>query len=140
MSSTTDIPKELVQHFRKWKTSRKFNRAFIMKINQEKLVVELESEREDLEDIEELAEELPYNVPRFVVYTTRIVSKDSGYDREQFPMVFLFWKPPSSIELNSLYSSTKNALVGSLEVLKYFDVDEPEQLTHEWLLSKILKK
>jgi hypothetical protein len=61
------------------------------------------------------------------------------FEREQFPMILLFWKPPSNITTNTLYSSTRNRLVTALEIMKVFDVDNPEQLTHDWLMSKLKK-
>lgn len=79
--ATTEIPSELIKQFQKWKTNRKINRAFVseycaasltdrlVKIDQEKLVVEFEEEHEDIDDIEDLVAELPDSTPRFIVYT-----------------------------------------------------------------------
>ena len=81
MSTTVDIPDAVVQSFKKFKLSREVNRMFIsspfitywlhvVKVNKEDLIVEEEAIIENVEDMEEFAEEeLPEGEPRFLAYS-----------------------------------------------------------------------
>lgn len=61
----------------------------IGKINKDKLVIEMDSE-EDAIELEELAEELPENIPRYIILSYELKHDDG---RVSFPLVFLFYCP-----------------------------------------------
>eukprot|EP01125_Pyxidicula_operculata_P022516 TRINITY_DN9244_c0_g1_i1.p1 TRINITY_DN9244_c0_g1~~TRINITY_DN9244_c0_g1_i1.p1 ORF type:complete len:138 (+),score=32.45 TRINITY_DN9244_c0_g1_i1:113-526(+) len=135
--TTCDIPDEIAAAFKKFKLSRNTHRAFIMKINQEKLCVEVDKIVENVTNLQEFAEDhLPESVPRFVAYSTAFKTKDG---RDTFPLVFFFFCPPSDIVSNSLYASTKTRLVNVLQIMKIYDVRDVEEFTDEWLLENLRK-
>jgi len=61
----------------------------IGKVNKEKLLIEMDSE-EDAIELEELAEELPENIPRYIILSYELKHDDG---RVSFPLVFLFYCP-----------------------------------------------
>jgi len=129
--TTVDIPDALVASFKKFKTNRKFNRAYIMKVNKELLIVEEEAVIEDVTDLTSFAEEeLPEGEPRFVAYTTEYETKDG---RKTYPLVFIFFAPPTSIALNTLYASTKQRLINALQILKIAEIRDKDEFTNDWL-------
>jgi len=139
--TTCDIPKEVVTRFKQWKLSQNYDRAFLLKINKETLAVEIEGEYEEVIDLEEWAAEyLPDNQPRFLVWVTKITSIENGFERINFPMCFIYWCPPSNLVQNSLYASTKGRMIEALEVLKIFDVHDPEHFTTEKVVALIRKR
>eukprot|EP01121_Diplochlamys_sp_Union-15-3_P022579 TRINITY_DN966_c0_g1_i1.p1 TRINITY_DN966_c0_g1~~TRINITY_DN966_c0_g1_i1.p1 ORF type:complete len:149 (+),score=20.37 TRINITY_DN966_c0_g1_i1:70-516(+) len=135
MSSTCDVPDELANTFKKeFKLSKKFNRAMIMKIDKEKLIVEIEKVIEDV-TLDDVQDELPESAPRFIAYCLEFTASDG---RKSYPLVFIFYCPKDiHPALSTLYASTKNRLVNALQILKIYDCRDLEELTQEWLLSKL---
>lgn len=92
---------------------------------------------EDIGNIEQFVEEeLPEGEPRYVAYTfaplplilcylfssypscrTEYETKDG---RKTYPLVFIYFSPPTSIAMNTLYASTKQRLINALQILKVF--------------------
>jgi len=131
--TTCDIPENIIKpSFRKFKLSKnQNNRAYILKINKETLSVEEEKVVEDITNVYEFVEEhLPESEPRFIAYSTKQVLPDG---RVTFPLLFIFYCPPSSMTLNSLYASTKQRVVNTLEILKIFEIRDREEFTDEWM-------
>ncbi|PPQ66206.1 hypothetical protein CVT26_011065 [Gymnopilus dilepis] len=97
MSTATalvDIPQEVKDALRKFRFKRRSegSAAIVIKINKAKLVME-EVEQFDNISIEELAEELPENSPRYVVLSYELKHRDG---RTSFPLVLINWSPSSS--------------------------------------------
>lgn len=107
-------------------------------------------------DIDELREALPEHQPRFLVYSFKL---DHGDGRISYPMCFIFSSPQGSLviylipnhkllifhsidsktELQMMYAGSKLELVKVAELTKVFEIRELEELTEEWLHSKLLK-
>jgi len=134
--TTCDVPEELVAQFKKdFKLSKKFNRAMILRINKETLKVELEKIVEDIPTLDELQDELPESAPRFVVYSLEYTADDG---RKSYPLVFIFYCPKQiNPALATMYASTKNRLVNALQILKIYDCRNLEDLTSDWMKSKL---
>jgi len=135
MSQTCQISEDLVSRFRSFKTKRnQANCAFIMKIDVKNLTVIVEDELENV-TVEEVAQELPDAVPRFIAYSYKYQHEDG---RESFPLSLIFFCPPGiKTELAMLYSSSKTQLVGVLQIMKVFDIQDSERLTEDWLREKL---
>lgn len=109
----------------------------IVRINKDNLTVEEDTIIEDIVDFAQFVEEeLPEGEPRYIAYTciipltfhldhlliivlrllsTEFETKDG---RKTYPLVFIYFAPPTSIAMNTLYASTKNRLVNALQILK----------------------
>lgn len=135
-AATTTIPDELRQQFRKFKLGGKKqdNCAFVMKINVKTLEVVLDYEDEDV-TIEDIATDLSPSIPRFIVYSYKHTHKDG---RVSYPLVLIYYCPTGGpTNTNILYSSTKPLIADALQIKKIFDASNPEDMTEEWLLSKL---
>jgi len=134
MANTCEVPDEIKQEFKKFKNNKKTNCGVIMKINKEKLQVEIDQNLEEV-SLEQIAENLPESAPRYIAYSYKYTHEDG---RVSMPLVFIYYCP-SDINpiLNMMYSSTKTRLITSLEVMKSFDVQDSTQLTEGWLKEKL---
>jgi len=137
--STCEIPDTIKTNFRKFKLSKnQTNRAYLLKINQKTLTVEEAGIIEDINDLTEFAEEhLPESEPRYLAFSTKQTFPDG---RVSFPLLFIFYCPPSSMTLNSLYASTKQRVINTLEILKIFECRDREEFTNEWMESLLATK
>eukprot|EP01129_Flabellula_baltica_P012868 TRINITY_DN5887_c0_g1_i1.p2 TRINITY_DN5887_c0_g1~~TRINITY_DN5887_c0_g1_i1.p2 ORF type:complete len:134 (-),score=35.33 TRINITY_DN5887_c0_g1_i1:39-440(-) len=131
--TTCDIPESVVTEFKKWTRTREYPAVCVMKINVNDLAVEIE-EYHNL-CLEDLQEELPDATPRFVAIIHEL---DKG-DRKAYPMSLIYYAPPTSTTLATLYSSTLSRLQTLLIVPKTFRVDDVEELTTEWLEEQLLR-
>ncbi|KAN0076934.1 hypothetical protein V8E55_010789 [Tylopilus felleus] len=138
MSHTVDIPQALKDSLRKFRFTRRSqgSAALIVKIDKRKLVME-EQEQFDNISIEELAEELPENSPRYVVLSYELKHKDG---RTSFPLVLVNWAPSSSeITLMTLHASAFLDFQNVADISKVIDMhDGPEGLTKEAIDAKLL--
>lgn len=140
MSSThtVDIPQSLKDSLRKFRFSRRNagSAAIIVKINKQKLVME-EVEQFDNISIEELAEELPENSPRFVVISHELNHADG---RKSFPLVLINWAPTSSeMGMLTLHASAFLDFQATADVSKVIEIrDGPEELTQKLINDKLL--
>lgn len=92
---------------------------------------------EQLDDtnIEALQESLPSHQPRFVVLSYKQEHKDG---RVSYPLCFVFFTPRDShAELQIMYAGSKLSLQKEADVSRAYEVRELEDLTEEWLLSKL---
>ncbi|KAF9913793.1 hypothetical protein BX616_009559 [Lobosporangium transversale] len=138
MSSTCDIDPSLVQKIEAFRFANRSqgNAALICKIDKNKLLIE---EDDDLESVnmEELAEQLPENTPRYVVLSYELKHDDG---RRSFPLVFLYYAPTGvRPELNMLYASAKTHFQNTVGLGKVIDLQDAEVLTDNWLRAKLLK-
>ncbi|THU77811.1 glia maturation factor beta [Dendrothele bispora CBS 962.96] len=140
MSHTVDIPQSIKDTLRKFRFARRNegSAALVIKINKQKLVME-EVEQFDNISIEELAEELPENSPRYVVLSYELNHSDG---RKSFPLVLINWAPTTSeISLLTLHASALLDFQTTADVSKVIEIREgPEGLTKEVVDSKLLGK
>ncbi|KAJ3492151.1 hypothetical protein NLI96_g196 [Meripilus lineatus] len=138
MSHTVDIPQELKTSLRKFRFARRNagSAALVVKINKQKLIMEEVEQFDDI-SIEDLAEELPENAPRYVVLSYELNHTDG---RKSFPLVLLNWAPRSSeISLLTLHASAYLDFQATCDVSKVLEVrDGAEGLTKEILDSSLL--
>ncbi|KAF8643763.1 hypothetical protein AX16_008782 [Volvariella volvacea WC 439] len=138
MSHTVDIPKEVKDTLRKFRFARRNegSAALVIKVNKQKLIVE-EVEQFDSISIEELAEELPENAPRYVVLSYELHHSDG---RKSFPLVLINWAPTTSeIGLLTLHASAFIDFQNTADVSKVIEIrDGPESLTKEAIDAKLL--
>ncbi|KAH7873531.1 hypothetical protein F5879DRAFT_944432 [Lentinula edodes] len=140
MSHTVDIPQSIKDSLRKFRFARRNegSAAIVIKINKQKLIME-EVEQFDNISIEELAEELPENSPRYVILSHALVHSDG---RTSFPLVLINWAPTSSeIGLLTLHASALLDFQTTADVSKVIEIREgPEALTSDVVDAKLLGK
>ncbi|PPQ91413.1 hypothetical protein CVT25_014301 [Psilocybe cyanescens] len=140
MSGTVlvDIPQEVKDSLRKFRFKRRSqgSAAIVIKINKAKLVLEEVEQFDDI-TIEELAEELPENSPRYVVLSYELKHSDG---RTSFPLVLINWSPSSSeTGMMTLHASALLNFQNTADVSKVIEVrDGPEGLTKEVIDAKLL--
>ncbi|KAH6895046.1 hypothetical protein BKA70DRAFT_1246715 [Coprinopsis sp. MPI-PUGE-AT-0042] len=135
MSQTVDIPDSLKQSLRKFRFARRNSTAaIVIKINKTTLSMEEVEQFEDI-TIEDLAEELPENSPRYVVLSYALEHKDG---RKSSPLVLINWAPVSSeIGLLTLHASAQLNFQATADVSKVIEVrDGAEGLTKEAIDAK----
>ncbi|GLB34577.1 putative cofilin/tropomyosin-type actin-binding protein [Lyophyllum shimeji] len=137
MSQTVDIPQSIKDSLRKFRFARRNagSAAIVIKINKVKLVMEEVEQFDDI-SIEELAEELPENAPRYVVLSYELTHKDG---RKSFPLVLINWAPTSSeIGLLTLHASALINFQSTADITKVIEIrDGPEGLTKEAIDAKL---
>ncbi|KAF8967394.1 hypothetical protein BGZ46_000186 [Entomortierella lignicola] len=138
MATTCDIDPKLIEKIEAFRFAKRSqgNAALICKIDRQKLLIE-EEEDEDSLTMEELAELLPDNSPRYVVLSFELKHDDG---RLSYPLVFLYYSPSGvKPELNMLYASAKTYFQNKVSLGKVFDIQDSETLTEEWMRSQLLK-
>jgi len=121
MSHTVDIPKELKDALRKFRFARRNagSAALVVKINKQKLIME-EVEQFDNISIDDLAEELPENAPRYVVLSYELNHEDG---RTSFPLVLINWAPMTSeMSLLTLHASAFLEFQNTADISKVIEV------------------
>ncbi|KAE9409493.1 glia maturation factor beta [Gymnopus androsaceus JB14] len=139
MSHTVDIPQDIKDSLRKFRFRRnEGSAAIVIKINKQKLLME-EDEQFDSITIEELAEQLPENSPRYVVLSYALVHSDG---RTSYPLVLINWAPLSSeIGHLTLHASALLEFQSTADVSKVIEIrDGPEGLTTDVVNAKLLGK
>ncbi|KIY72116.1 glia maturation factor beta [Cylindrobasidium torrendii FP15055 ss-10] len=137
MSTTVDIPQEIKDALKKFRFARRSqgSAALVIKINKSKLIMEQDDLYDDI-SIEELAEELPENSPRYVVLSYEL-NFDDG--RKSFPLVLINWAPSTSeISAMTLHASALLTFQEIAGVSKVIEMREgPEGLTKEAIDAKL---
>lgn len=138
MSHTVDIPPELKSSLRKFRFARRSqgHAALVVKIDRNELIMK-EEEQYDNISIEELAEELPENSPRYVVLSYELKHSDG---RTSFPLVLVNWAPTTcEIKMMTLHASALIEFQNTADVSKVIEVrDGPDGLTKETIDAKLL--
>ncbi|KAF5330361.1 hypothetical protein D9619_005276 [Psilocybe cf. subviscida] len=134
-----DIPQSIKDSLRKFRFARRKGNeisAIVIKINKAKLIMEEDELFEDT-TIEELAEELPENSPRYVVLSYALTHKDG---RISYPLVLINWSPTTSeTGMMTLHASALLNFQHTADVSKVIEVrDGPEGLTKEDIDAKLL--
>jgi len=139
MSQTVDIPQAIKDSLRKFRFARRSSgsAALVIKINKEKLIMEEVEQFENI-SIEELAEELPENSPRYVVLSYELKHNDG---RTSFPLVLINWSPTTSeTGMLTLHASALLNFQTTADVSKVIEIREgPEELTKEEIDAKLHK-
>ncbi|KAL1409665.1 hypothetical protein Q8F55_003661 [Vanrija albida] len=138
MSRTVDIPatvKDALKEFRF--TKSKGNAAISVKIVKATLTMAVDEEFED-QTIEEIAEELPENAPRYILLSHELTHKDG---RVSYPLLLVNWSPSGSpVELLTLHASALSYFQQVAEVAKVLEVrDGAEGLTQQAVDEKLLQ-
>jgi len=135
MATVCEIDDSIVEQFREWKKPRTLaNAAFIMKIDVKNLKVVVDQVLEDV-TLEDLQEEMPSAVPRYIVFAYKHTHKD---ERISYQLVFIYYAPPQiKPELAMMYSSSLQRLYSMLEIQKVFDARKASDLNEKWLLEKL---
>ncbi|KZS88441.1 glia maturation factor beta [Sistotremastrum niveocremeum HHB9708] len=137
MSSTVDVPQELKDALRKFRFGKRSSgsAALIVKINKSKLIME-EVEQFDNISLEDLAEELPEQSPRYVLLSYEFTHKDG---RKQYPLVLVNWAPSGSeTGLLTLHASALVQFENLADANRVIEVrDGAEGLTKEAIDAKL---
>ncbi|XP_068194485.1 glia maturation factor beta [Antennarius striatus] len=125
----------LVKKVEEFRFRKKTNdAAIIMKINKVQRKVILEQEFEDI-SLDDLKEELPERQPRYVLYSYKRQHDDG---RISYPLCFIFSSPVGCCpELQMMYAGSKLTLVNSINCTKVFEIRNTEEISEEWLRSKL---
>lgn len=107
-----------------------------MKINLKQMEIVLVDELDDVTP-EDIAEEFEDFEPRYVMYMYEY-ERDDG--RVTYPLCFIWYNPSGcDVHLNMIYGQTTEALVDLLKASKTFNVQDPDDLTSEWLRAEVQK-
>ncbi|XP_051942026.1 glia maturation factor beta [Hippocampus zosterae] len=130
-----DVDEALVQKLTAFRFRKETNNAaIIMKIDQDKHLVILDEELENI-PFDDLKDELPERQPRFVVYSYKY-HHDDGH--VSYPLCFIFSSPVGcKPEQQMMYAGSKNKLVLTAQMTKVFEIRNTEDLTEEWLREKL---
>jgi|ERR1712154_759792 len=131
-----DIDPGLLKEIKKFRFSRETkNRALVMKVD--KASQNVVKDGDILEDltVDELREELPESQPRFVIYSYKMEHSDG---RVSYPLCFIFSTPSGcKMEMRMMYAGSKLHLVKVAELQHVYEIRDLEELTEEWLQSKL---
>ncbi|KIR26089.1 hypothetical protein I309_05040 [Cryptococcus deuterogattii LA55] len=137
MSRTVDIPQDVLDALKQFRfKNSKGTSAISVKIIKNSLTMAVDEEF-DGQSIEEIAEELPENAPRYVLLSHELKHKDG---RISYPLLLINWAPSTSpIELMTLHASSLNYFQQVSETAKVLEVrDGAEGLTTESVNEKLL--
>jgi len=108
--------------------------AYVVKINRKDLRICEDEQFEDI-TIEELAEELPDDSPRYIVMSYKYSHSDG---RVSYPLLLIYYCPyGSSPELNMLYASSHIFFREKVNLSKAFELRDKEQLTDMWVVEQL---
>ncbi|QIW99337.1 hypothetical protein AMS68_004855 [Peltaster fructicola] len=117
--------KERLRKFRLGTSRAKDPQAIIYQINKQTLEI-LQSDDEVYKSLEELADELPDNTPRFILLSYPLTLA-SG--RQSVPYVMLNYMPTTcNSELRMLYAGAKELLRNQSEVGRIIEIDSVDDL------------
>lgn len=133
--SICEIPAEIKEKLAKFRMRKDNNiAAIVLKIDADNLKVIEDEEYEDV-TIEEIVNDLPEHLPRYVVLS---YVYNHGDGRVSYPLIFVYVNPAGTKpELHMMYAGTKLEVQNSLQLTKTFEVRELEEFTDEWLQSKM---
>ncbi|CAJ0581209.1 unnamed protein product, partial [Mesorhabditis spiculigera] len=131
ISTIPDDVKERLKKFRFEK--RDGTQALLLKIDKATQQFLVDTELNDC-DIEEVAEELPAQQPRFLLLSYKQVHDDG---RISNPMCLVFYSPAGCPpDMQMLYAGSRNTLVNECELTKNFDIRDAEELTEQYVHAK----
>ncbi|KAI9142788.1 glia maturation factor, beta, isoform CRA_a [Paraphysoderma sedebokerense] len=106
-----------------------------VKIDRNNLLISVDQELPKT-TIDEIVEELPENIPRYVIISYEWTHNDG---RKSYPLVFLYWSPLSTKpEQHMLYASAKLQLQQAVDLnSKVYEIRNPAELTEQWLIDRL---
>jgi len=130
------IPEDVkgtLKKFRFGKGKSPSTTALILKINREKMELEVEESLEEC-TVDEIRSELPVQQPRFIVLSYEVKYNDG---RLNYPLCLVFHSPAGcSPEIQMLYAGSKNNLINECQLTKNAEIREIDDLTKEFLDTK----
>lgn len=131
-----EVTAELKEQLKQFRFSKNQSICvLILKIerNDQRLVIEQKLQDCEIEDI---CDELPPQQPRYILISYPLNHSDG---RMSYPLCLVFYSPPgSSPEMQMLYAGSRNNLVKECEFTKNLEIRDVEELTREFLESKML--
>ncbi|KAM9842109.1 glia maturation factor beta [Aulostomus maculatus] len=130
-----DVDEGLVKKLREFRLRKETNNAaIVMKIDKDKQLVIIDEEHEDISP-DELKDKLPERQPRFVVYSYKYQHDDG---RVSYPLCLIFVSPCGcKPEQHMMYAGSKIKLEQTIGLTKVFEVRNTEDISEEWLKSKL---
>ncbi|EDV20234.1 uncharacterized protein TRIADDRAFT_61212 [Trichoplax adhaerens] len=130
-----DIGDDLKKKLRKFRFRQETNNAAILlKIDAESREIVWDEEYEDV-TLDDLQSELAEHLPRYILYCYCHEHQDG---RKSYPLCLIFYSPQGSKpEIQMMYAGSKNNLVKTVEVSKVFEIRSLDELTDEWVKSKL---
>ncbi|THH10780.1 hypothetical protein EW145_g1087 [Phellinidium pouzarii] len=139
MSQTVAIPDKLIKQLEEFRFKRNNRKAaLVVKILRKELEMVCEKEYDDSffsqNSLEDLAEELPENAPRYIILSYVMKHEDG---RVNFPLVLINWSPTGSpINLLTLHASALHNFQEIANVAKVIEIrDGAEGLTDDAIQS-----
>jgi len=110
--------------------------TLIIRIDHERNMLLLEQSIKGVANLETLAELLEdESEPRYVLYIHKVAHRDG---RVQYPIAFIVWMPEGiPVHLKVMYTRPVVVLVENFQVNKHITLDDPEDLTDEWLEKQL---
>ncbi|XP_023325711.1 glia maturation factor beta [Eurytemora carolleeae] len=110
--------------------------AIVMKVDKDSQTIVCDETLEDT-SAEELRDSLPEHQPRFVLFSYPLQHSDG---RSSFPLCFIFSSPRDcKPELQMMYAGSKLSLVNKIQSQNVYEIRELEELTDEWIQSKLVR-
>uniref|UniRef100_A0A1I7YQH5 ADF-H domain-containing protein n=1 Tax=Steinernema glaseri TaxID=37863 RepID=A0A1I7YQH5_9BILA len=129
----SDDLKKTLRAFRFQKSSA--TNVIILKVDRESHDLVIEEHLEDC-DIEEVKDELPSQQPRYLLISYQLKHSDG---RISYPLCLVFYSPTGCHpEQQMLYAGSRNSLVQECELTKNFEIRDLDELSAEYLDSKLL--
>lgn len=133
MTLGIDITQEAKDAFQKLRTSRVPNYAIILSPDVETLKVNLEEAIEGI-SLDDIAQKLPTDRPRFVVYMPERTHPDG---RKSYPLILINYCPPGlPPQINIVYSNSRTELQKEFMINHLWDIKKRISLGDEELLEK----
>ncbi|KAL7749075.1 hypothetical protein RI367_005480 [Sorochytrium milnesiophthora] len=138
MSKTTAIDPDVVEKLSQFRFRKsKKNAALILKIDMDNLLIQLDELLEDIA-LDDLASELPDNVPRYIVLSYEHKHADG---RVSYPLILLHYSPTSAKpEMSMAYASSRTDVVKYSFAGKVFELRDAEDFSEKWLLERLAGK
>ena len=93
---------------------------------------------ENIDDISEIADELPDFHARYLVLSYKIEHDDG---RVQFPLCLVFWGPDGGDPKGlMLYTSMRNEICKLTGVDTVFELQDKDDLDHDWVIEQLKTK
>jgi len=130
------VDEELESQLKSFRKRREIScAAIVMRVEKDAQTIVCDEVLEDT-NTEEVRESLPDHQPRFVLLSYPLVQRDG---RQSFPLIFIFSTPRDCMPtLQMMYAGSKLSLVDKIRPQKIFEIRELEDLTEDYIESKLL--
>ncbi|KII71485.1 Glia maturation factor gamma [Thelohanellus kitauei] len=116
--------------------SKKFDQsaAIIVKIDIDQQTIDIEDEFTDI-SIEELADQIPEQQPRYIGYTVKRQTNDG---RTTYPLMLIYHTPNGAKhDQQMMYSTSIGQIYSAGGFTKSFEIRDVDELNDEWLEEKL---